>query len=75
MATPEPELFLESVAEAIDGVSRDDLALEMALSDIPNWDSLARLGALTIIEERFGTVISLAELSRCETLEDLRKQV
>jgi|GEM_PF-1612002 len=75
MATPDPESFLEAVAESIDGVTKDDLAIDMNLSGIPVWDSLAKLTVLTEIEERFGSVISLADLGDCRTLEDLRLKI
>ncbi|MGE9289915.1 MAG: acyl carrier protein [Puniceicoccales bacterium] len=75
MAKIDPSEFLDAIADAIDGVEKDDLLLSMNLKDIPNWDSLAKLSVVAELEERFEADLGLADLAQCETLGDLHQRV
>ncbi len=72
MAKIDPQEFLQAIADAIDGVEPEELDLSLALKDVPNWDSLAKLSVVAELEERFQSDLSLGDLARCETLEALR---
>lgn len=73
MAKIDPSEFLEAIADAVDGVEKEDLSRTMAPKDVPNWDSLAKLSVLAELEDRFGVEIGLADLAQCQTLEHLRE--
>ena len=68
--------FEENVDEFLDKLSNSietdeiKLSLETKLEDI-DWDSLAAISSIALIDEIFGIVISVERLSRCETIEDI----
>jgi len=64
------EKFLQVVAEALE---KDLNAISLAdnFKEYEEWDSLAVLSIMALIEENFGTMISRDNLNKCQTLEDL----
>lgn len=68
------DAFVEHLAEALEQ-SPDGLSAETRLREIPNWDSLAILTTLAMIDERYSVTISGEVLQECETIGDLREKV
>jgi acyl carrier protein len=64
------EKFLQVVAEALE---KDLQSIQITdnFRDYEEWDSLAILSTMALIEENFGTTISRENLNKCQTLEDL----
>ena len=65
--------FLSRLSDSIDA---DDVVLtpETKLEQI-EWDSLAAISAISIIDELFDVVISVEGLSRCETIGEILKLI
>lgn len=62
----------EFFAELNDIMQRDEaLSLDDSLADIEEFDSLARLGFMTFIEEAFGVDADPEAVAICETVADL----
>lgn len=64
------ESFIKQLAEALN-LSEGTLAPEQRLRDLPNWDSLAVLTTLALVDECFGIQLSGARLNNCDTVADL----
>lgn len=47
------------------------LTPETELSQIDEWDSMAYLNFVVLVDENFGTQISAAQLKACKTVSDL----
>jgi acyl carrier protein len=64
------EKFLQVVAEALE---KDLQSIQMTdnFRDYEEWDSLAILSIMALMEENFGATISRENLNKCQTLEDL----
>jgi len=41
------------------------------LRDLPNWDSLAILTVLSMLDQKYGVTLSGAEIQNCERVADL----
>lgn len=68
MAKIDPDKFLKAIADAIEGVEKSELSLDLPVKEVSNWDSLARLTVVAELEERFQVNVGLGDLARCETL-------
>ena len=62
--------FLQGLAEAL---QRDAAAIhpEDAFRDYDEWDSLAVLSVMAMIEEQYGVLFSRKDLDACVTVADL----
>ncbi|MDR2123636.1 MAG: hypothetical protein LBP38_01455 [Desulfovibrio sp.] len=47
------------------------LKMDMALADVPEWDSLAAMAALALAERSFGRHLKLAQIKKAATVGDL----
>ncbi len=63
--------LLEDVVECTPGAVKP----EMALRDVPGWDSVAVIGLLSSVHRKTGKKISAANLTSCVTVADLHKLV
>ena len=63
------EEFLDKLSDSIE-TDQINLSLSTKLDDI-DWDSLAAISSIALIDEIFGIVISVEKLSRCETIGDI----
>lgn len=61
--------FLVKFAEAID-LEDVELTIKTKLDDF-EWDSLAAISAIALIDEIFGVVINIDQLSKCLNIEDI----
>jgi acyl carrier protein len=68
------EEFLQNLAEAL---NQPDLQIDpqQKIKDLPNWDSLAILTTLSMLDQEYGVSMSGTELQSCETVADLQAKV
>ncbi|MGC9451323.1 MAG: acyl carrier protein [Oceanipulchritudo sp.] len=68
------EDFLKQLADAI---NQPDLAIQPdhKLKELPNWDSLAILTTLSMMDQEYGITMSGAELQSCDSVADLYARV
>jgi acyl carrier protein len=58
---------LETMLELPEG----SLTAEMALADIPEWDSLAVISFIAVVDEHFGAAVEGEKLAAAVTVADL----
>ena len=63
-----PHALLHNAVEAIEP---DSLTAGTVFTDLPEWDSLAALSVLAMVDAEYETEISGKELRGCKTLQDL----
>ena len=66
------EAFLKHLAEAIHQPGLEISPAER-LVDLPNWDSLAILTILSMLDQQYGILASGPDIQACRTVEDLYK--
>jgi acyl carrier protein len=62
--------FLEEFAEML-GMRADELTPSTQLSNLNNWDSVAYLSTMVLIDEKFGVTISPDDLTSAQTIQDI----
>lgn len=67
----------EFVTYLADALQQPDAQIQPSdkLRELPNWDSLAVLTTLAMIDEQYGVSLSGAELQSCESVEQLFAKV
>ena len=63
------EAFLVEFTDVLGSSVR--LRPETKLADIPEWDSLTMMSAVTHLASTYGTMLTLAELKSCDTIADI----
>ena len=66
--------FLKNLAEAINQPDLE-IAPDAKLKELPNWDSLAILTTLSMMDQEYGVAMSGAELQSCDLVADLYAKV
>ena len=66
--------FLKNLAEALNNPDAD-IHPENKLQDLPNWDSLAILTTLSMLDQEYGVTVSGVELQNCQSVADLYAKV
>ena len=61
--------FLSKMAEALE-IEDDNISENSNLSDF-NFDSLAIISTISLVDEFFNTVISMDQLSSCKKIQDI----
>jgi acyl carrier protein len=64
------DAFLRNFISAIEA-SDVNVALDARLEDIPEWDSVAYLTAISMIDSEYEVEISGTELQACATIGDI----
>jgi acyl carrier protein len=67
----ELEEFLEFLCEAVEDLERVNLGADTVLEKLEDWDSLARLGVISLAEERFNVRLEGQKLETCKTIAEL----
>ncbi len=62
--------FIRAVEEILD-VEPRSLSGTTVYKDCPQWDSLAALSMMVLIEDRFGAMVDASVMRRAETLSEL----
>mgnify|MGYP000551064301 CR=1 FL=1 len=68
------DTFIENLAIGIN-LPEDSITPEIKLVELPNWDSLAILTTLSMLDMEYGVTVTGTELQNCSTVEDLYKLV
>ena len=62
----------EFLRELTATMNRDEAISEnMLLDDIPEWDSLAKMCAVTLFEDAFGKEVNIEEIEKMVSVNDL----
>jgi acyl carrier protein len=64
--------FLEEFADML-GVSPAELTPSTQLSSLENWDSVAYLSTMVLLDEKVGVAISPDDLTTARTVQDILK--
>jgi len=67
--------FLANLVASVEGVDVAKISLESRLIEIPQWDSLALLTTLAMVDAEYGVQISGLELQSCRTVGDIADMV
>jgi acyl carrier protein len=65
------EILCEALELPDGAISDGTLSGDQALADIENWDSLAVLKFMAVVDKRLGIALQPDKLIPCETIEDL----
>ena len=63
--------FIRHFEDAIEGIESGSLTSDTSFKEIPEWDSLAALSILAMVDAEYDTAISGNEIRACQTLQDL----
>lgn len=63
--------FIRSLEQNIDGVVPGALRAETVLATLPQWDSLAVLTVIALVNEQSGRALSGASIGKCRTVTEL----
>jgi acyl carrier protein len=67
MTKPE---FYAALAEMLE-CDASEVSGPSVLNNLPNWDSLAVLSFVAMVDSKFGTTVKGTDLVKCETVNDL----
>lgn len=68
------EDFLKNFADALNQPDAGFTA-DRKLKDVPNWDSLAILTTLSMVDQEYGVTLTGADLQACETIGDVYARI
>jgi acyl carrier protein len=71
----EVEQFVRHFENAVEGIEPESLTPQTQYHRIPQWDSLALLCLLAMIDCEYDVQVPGMELKQCDTLEDVYKLV
>jgi acyl carrier protein len=71
----EVEQFVRHFENAVEGIEPESLTPQTQYHRIPQWDSLALLCLLAMIDCEYEVQVPGMELKQCDTLEDVYKLV
>ena len=69
IAMTRPE-FYAAIAEMVE-CEASRVSGASVLKDLPNWDSLAVLSFVAMVDSRLGTTVKGTDLVKCKTVDDL----
>lgn len=69
------ETFIANFEESIEGLEPGTVGADTVLRDLPQWDSLAVLTTLAMIDAEYEVSITANEIAECRTLRDLFEKV
>ena len=61
--------FLSKLADALE-IDANDISIETHLSSL-DWDSLAIISTIALVDECLGEVISAEKIAECQTIGDI----
>lgn len=67
--------FIEKFAEIFDEVDPATLSGETKFRELDDWDSIAGLSTIGMIDEEYGVTFNADDMKACHTIEDLYKRV
>jgi acyl carrier protein len=63
--------FIRNFENAVEAIEQNSLMAETAFTQLPEWDSLAALSILAMVDADYDVEISGRELRGCKTLQEL----
>lgn len=67
--------FIEKFAEIFDDVDPATLGGETKFRDLEDWDSIAGLSVIGMVDEEYGVTFNAEDMRACQTIEDLYNRV
>ena len=67
----EIQTFISNLANAIEGLDPQNLNSDTLLNEIPQWDSLAVLASMAMMDEEYDINLTGKEIQACATIKDL----
>lgn len=67
--------FIRNFEESIEGLEEGTIQAETIFQDLPQWDSLAVLTTLAMVDAEYEVSLSANELAELRTIDDLFKFV
>lgn len=67
--------FIEKFAEVFDDVDPASLSGETKFRDLEDWDSIAGLSVIGMIDEEYGVTFNADDMKACQTIVDLYNRV
>lgn len=65
------EEFIEKFADLFDDIDVADLSGDTKFRELEDWDSIAALSLIGMIDEEYDITLSANDMRECQTLEDL----
>lgn len=63
--------FIEKFVEAVDFQEPEEVLPNTVIKELKQWDSLAQLGVIVLLELECSKQLTAADLDRCHTIQDL----
>lgn len=67
--------FIKNFEESIEGLEPSSVRPETVFRELPQWDSLAVLTTLAMIDAEYEVSISANEIAECRTIQELFDKV
>ena len=67
--------FIEKFAEIFDDVDPASLSGETKFRELDDWDSIAGLSVIGMVDEEYGVTFNADDMKACQTIEDLYNRV
>lgn len=67
--------FIEKIAEIFDDVDPASLNEETKFREIEDWDSIAGLSVIGMVDEEYGVTFNADDMKACQTIGDLYKRM
>lgn len=67
--------FIEKFAEIFDDVDPTFLSGDIKFREMDDWDSIAGLSVIGMIDEEYGVTLNADDMKACKTIEDLYNKV
>jgi len=71
----EIQTFIKNFLYQFEEVPTETITEETNFRDLENWDSLAALAVVAMIDDDYGVALSFAEMKKCNTLSELFEAV
>lgn len=67
--------FIEKFAEIFDDVDPASLSGETKFRELDDWDSIAGLSVIGMVDEEYGVTFNADDMKACQTIADLYNRV
>lgn len=67
--------FIEKFAEIFDDLDTSSLSAETRFRELDDWDSIAGLSVIGMVDEEYGVTLNAEDMRACQTIEDLFKKI
>lgn len=67
--------FIEKFADIFDDIDVSSLNGDTKFRDLEDWDSIAGLSVIGMVDEEYGVTFNADDMRACKTIEDLYNMV